>query len=118
MKKHLFLTFTILTISILLISWGSTGHKKINYNCTLSFNQDMNQFLTWATSLQSHASDADDRKSSDPNEAPKHYIDIDAYADFNMYHRIPQTWDSIVAAHGQSYVISKGDIAICNQNNF
>ena len=118
MKKQLTFTIAALFISVLLISWGSTGHKKINYNTTLFFNQEMSQFVTWATSLQSHASDADDRKSTDPNEAPKHFIDIDAYADFNMYHRIPQTWDSIVAKHGQSYVISKGILPYATKTTF
>ena len=63
MKRNILYTIAIITISIFLTSWGHTGHKKISYNCIFSFNPDMSQFLIWATQLQEHASDADDRKS-------------------------------------------------------
>lgn len=68
----------------------------------------MAQFLSWAAMLQSHSSDADNRKDTDPNEAPKHYIDIDNYTVFNTQHRIPQTWDSVVSIYGTNYVINEG----------
>ncbi|MCX6231177.1 MAG: T9SS type A sorting domain-containing protein [Bacteroidetes bacterium] len=108
MKKRILSILSLILISVLLISWGSTGHKKINLNACLSFNYQMAQFLSWGTSLQNHASDADDRKNTDPNESPKHFIDIDSYAVFNAQHRIPQTWDSINAIYGNAYVINEG----------
>jgi len=90
------------------MSWGSTGHYKINTACGLSFNAQMSQFNAWITTLADHASDADDRKSWDPNEAPKHYIDIDSYGEFIANGRIPQTLDSVIAIHGASFVYDKG----------
>jgi len=108
LKKQIYTTLPIIIIAILLISWGSTGHKKINFNATFSFNSQMAQFLPWATILQSHSSDADNRKDTDPNEAPKHYIDIDNYAVFFTQHRIPQSWDSIVSIYGYTTVIDYG----------
>jgi hypothetical protein len=108
LKKQIAATLSILIIAILLISWGSTGHKKINFNASLSFNFQMSQFTSWASTMQYHASDADDRKDTDPNESPKHYIDIDEYAVFNTLHRIPQTWDSITTLYGFSTVINYG----------
>jgi hypothetical protein len=42
----------------------------------------MSFWASWSDSLAAHGSDADYRKSSDPDEAPKHYIDIDNYPEF------------------------------------
>ncbi len=61
--------------------------------------------MTWADTLTAHASDADYRKSTDPTEAPKHFIDIDYYPEFVSTGTIPQDFDSIVAIHGYSFVI-------------
>lgn len=68
----------------------------------------MAQFLEWANVLAEHASDADDRKATDPNEGPRHYIDIDNYPVFLEEGRIPQTYDSVVAIYGESFVIDQG----------
>lgn len=68
----------------------------------------MAQFSLWPSYLADHASDADDRKATDPTEAPKHYIDIDNYNEFLTNHRIPQTLDSVIAIHGSSFVYNEG----------
>lgn len=108
MKKNLFVKISVLSISILLISWGNTGHFKINTAASLSYNSQMSQFTTWTSTLAEHASDADIRKSSDPTEGPKHYIDIDAYQEFIATGRIPQTLDSVILVHGSSFVYDQG----------
>ncbi len=108
MKKQIITTLSFIVIAVILISWGSSGHRKINFNATYSFNYQMSQFLSWASMLQNHSTDADDRKDTDPTEAPKHYIDIDSYAIFNTQHRIPQTWDSIISIYGRTFVVNEG----------
>ncbi len=108
MKIKFLLYISFITCTLLLVSWGSVGHKKINTNATLSFNQQMSQFIVWSSQLSSHASDADNRKDSDPTEAPKHYIDIDVYQDFIINKRIAQTWDSIVMSYGNAFVLDNG----------
>ena len=106
-KKKLLLPFFILLV-LILCGWGSTGHKIINKNAVLSFPPQMNEFMNWADSLSLHASDADYRKSSDPTEGPKHYIDIDNYPEFVSTGRISEDYDSVVAVHGESFVIDQG----------
>ena len=86
----------ILFLAILFLGWGYVGHRIINYNTILSALPEMEFFETWADSLQAHASDADYRKSWDPTEAPKHYIDIDNYPEFIATGTIPQSFDSTV----------------------
>jgi hypothetical protein len=110
MIKRVISGFVVISIAILLISWGSTGHYKISNNSSLSFFQQMSQFSTWPQYLADHASDADDRKDTDPTEAPKHYIDIDMYASFNTTGHIAQTWDSIIAQNGAIWVTSEGTL--------
>ena len=90
------------------LGWGYVGHSIINYRTILSALPEMGFFETWADSLAAHASDADARKSWDPDEAPKHYIDIDNYPEFIATGTIPQNFDSLVAIHGLSFVMDQG----------
>lgn len=106
--KNILLSLLILPVALALMSWGYQGHYKINTNAALSFNAEMAQFLAWTNTLAAHASDADERKSWDPSEGPKHYIDIDNYPGFYATGRIPQTYDSAIALYGYSFVISQG----------
>jgi hypothetical protein len=108
LKKLFLSTLTLLSISVLLISWGSTGHKKISEASALSFNQQMQDFNSWTVYLRDHATDPDTRKGSDPTEGPKHYIDIDNYPEFIASGKIPQTLDSVNTIHGSAFVIDNG----------
>jgi len=108
LKKQLLPSILVIGIAMVLISWGSAGHYKINQASGLSFNAEMTQFVAWISILAEHASDADDRKAWDPTEGPKHYIDIDNYPEFVSHGNIPQTWDSVVAAHGSAFVMDNG----------
>lgn len=90
------------------MGWGGTGHYKINTDASLSFNEEMNEFTSWTNILAAHASDADARKSWDPDESEKHYIDIDNYLEFISNGTIPQTLSSAVSAHGSRFVYDNG----------
>lgn len=121
MKKFqvLCISFILLACLILFSSWGSAAHKKINYHAPASFPYQMN-FLkaTWPGLLYDHASDADYRKDTDVNEAPKHFIDIDNYSEFILHGRIPQTFDSIVMGYGLEYVLGNGIIPWATKTTF
>ncbi|MCB0729293.1 MAG: T9SS type A sorting domain-containing protein [Ignavibacteriae bacterium] len=106
--NHKRILFSLLFISVVFIcGWGANGHKIINRRSTFSLPPSMS-FLNWADSLAAHASDADIRKSTDPNESPRHYIDIDDYPEFIATGRIPQDLDSLIAIHGSSFVYGTG----------
>ncbi len=107
MKKYLLNTI-IIALSLILISWGYTGHEKISHECALSFSQDMSQFNAWTQFLANHASDADERKAWDPDEGIRHYIDIDNYQQFLNYGTIPQTLDSVIDIYGYNFVFEQG----------
>lgn len=107
MKHKRKLIFLLLFSSIFVLGWGSAGHKIINRRSTYSFPQAMS-FLNWSDSLAAHSSDADYRRTTDPDEAPRHFIDIDNYPEFIATGRIPQDLDSLIAIHGSSFVYDNG----------
>ena len=108
MKKTLY-AVSLALLCLILSSWGSKGHKKISQNITTCLPPQMS-FLkpAWLNYVINHASDADYRKNTDPNESPRHYIDIDNYPVFVQTGLIPQTFDSLVARYGYSFVIDQG----------
>ncbi|HAQ65964.1 MAG TPA: hypothetical protein DCR43_08970 [Bacteroidales bacterium] len=108
MRSQLFKYFTLLFIAFIFVNWGSRGHSKISTESSLSYNNEMVPFLSWVSYLADHASDADYRKSDDPDEAVRHYIDIDFYPEFRANGRIAQAWDSIVTQHGIWIVTNTG----------
>lgn len=99
--------FLLLFSLIFIYGWGASGHKIINRRSTFSLPPSLS-FLNWADSLAAHSSDADYRRNTDPNEAPRHFIDIDDYPEFIATGRIPQDLDSLIALHGSSFVYAKG----------
>jgi hypothetical protein len=108
MKKKKSIILFIVISSYMFLGWGRTGHQIINRSSTLSFNNQINFMVSWADFLAAHGSDADDRKSWDPTEGPKHYIDIDAFPEFISTGKINQNFDSLVAQHGYSFVTDQG----------
>ncbi len=108
MRKRFLNILSIAAIAAICLAWGNAGHYKINSKAALSFNQEMSQFQEWSATLANYASEADYRKSTDPTESPKHYIDIDNYPEFNSTGRIPQTLDSAIMIYGSGFVYDQG----------
>lgn len=106
--KKLPLIILFFPIILILCGWGYNGHKIINNRCVYSFPGEMAEFQIWQPLLEQHASDADERKSTDPTEGPKHYIDIDNYPEFLSTGHISQSFDSAVAIHGLNFVMDQG----------
>lgn len=102
--------FIIIALAFTLISWGDVGHSIISVRSQLSFNEEMDIFNSWLPYLAEHSSDPDKRKKDDPEEGPKHYIDIDNYPSFNSQGSIPQNMDSCIAIYGSSFVGKNGSL--------
>ncbi|MBK7031330.1 MAG: T9SS type A sorting domain-containing protein [Bacteroidales bacterium] len=118
MYKSILYTALFLGLAVLTGSWGSSGHRIISTNASLSFNQQMHEFHEWTEFLADHASDADWRKDEDPDEAPKHYIDMDSYYSFILLHRIPQTFDSVISMYGSAFVYDNGILPWATESTF
>ena len=92
---------------ILLTGWGSTGHKIINRGGAVELPPEMLGFIQRASMLADSASNADNRKSKDPSESPKHFIDIDDYPEFDS-RSVPHSLDSLIQKYGSSRVTTDG----------
>ena len=106
-KSNIYIV-VIAIFSIFFVGWGNVGHRIINTKTILSVTPAMSFWSNWSDSLAAHGSDADNRKSIDPTEGPKHYIDIDNYPEFIANGYILQNFDSLVLLHGSSFVMDQG----------
>ena len=107
--SHIAFTVVIISLWLILSSWGATGHRIINQHAPASFPGGMTFLKTsFATILVDSASAADNRKGSDPNESAKHYIDIDNYSMFLTSGKIPMSFDSVKNLYGISFVMNNG----------
>jgi len=108
-RLHSSLTFGLslffLAICAPVFGWGGTAHRIINGGATLHCPAAMGLFIDQKAFFESHASDADTRKSGDPTEGIKHYIDIDNYAGFRT---MTHDYDSAVAKYGLSTIEDNG----------
>lgn len=118
MKLQSLKIIALAIVSVMFMSWGNNGHKKISGNAELSFNAEMVDFHAWVSELISHASDADIRKQWDPDEGPRHYIDIDLYEEFLNTGEIPQDIDQAIALHGYSFVYGAGVLPWATLNTY
>jgi len=103
-------TFMMMSLIILLCSWGNKGHQKINGSAPQFFPARLNNFKGWSAQLSEHGSDADDRKKDDRTEGVKHYIDIDAYKDFVEMHKITENKDAAFKLYGSKFILKNGTL--------
>jgi len=89
------------------LGWGTIGHLFINTHGVDDLPASMGLFISAKTYFGNHASDADYRKGSDPNEGPKHFIDIESYP---AYENLTGRIDSLLAIYGTSKVLDIGTL--------
>ena len=101
------LSFIFLSLfgALIALGWGTVGHFFINTKAVDNLPAAMSVFINAGSYFGQHASDADTRKSKDPTEAPKHFIDIESYAAFA---NLTPNLDSLRAIYGASAVTSIG----------
>jgi hypothetical protein len=88
-------------------SWGGPTHIFINKEAVKHLPPSFPFFANNISWISQHAVDADNRKSNDPTEAPKHFIDIEDYPEFAT-HTLSHNYDTLVAKHGLSFVTNAG----------
>jgi hypothetical protein len=85
--------------------WGSTGHKFVNRNAVIHLPSSMAALMAQQAFLEAHASDADNRKSADTAEAPKHFLDLESYPD---YGQLPPDLAALINQYGWLVVKTNG----------
>jgi len=100
-----FAAFFLLVVTSIAFGWGSTGHRFINRNGVVHLPPTMLQFISQQTFFESHAMDADNRRSTDTAEAPKHFLDIDYYPYFQ---NMTRNLDTLIGQYGWALVRQNG----------
>jgi hypothetical protein len=106
-KCYILAAFVLISCSSLAFGWGQEGHKIINQSFTIHYPIDTLWFVRFTAYYAAHASDADNRKNVDPNEGPRHYIDIDYYPEFHSSW-FPHDLDSLIDEYDSATVYDHG----------
>jgi len=90
------LTFFLLFATYTASCWGFFAHQKINYQAVFLLPPQMMLFYkSNILFLSEHAVDPDMRRYALPEEAPRHYIDLDHYGAY-PYDSLPRVWNAAV----------------------
>ncbi|RNI31037.1 zinc dependent phospholipase C family protein [Rufibacter latericius] len=96
---------TILTLAIILstsisgYSWGFFGHKVIQQLAIYGLPKDMQAFYHRNMAhLVETSVRPDERRNSDPKEAPRHFIDLEAFGDHPL-DNMPRGWEAAAAKY-------------------
>jgi hypothetical protein len=110
--KKLFFTISLVIIifafSVELTGWGFWGHQRINQKAVYCLPQPLLQFYKANIDfITKHAVDPDMRRYADPEEAPRHYIDLDRYGD-HPFDSLPHNWKEAIAKIGEDTLKAHG----------
>ena len=98
MFKRIILVLVALCIFIPGFSWGFFAHKLINRLAVFTLPEEL--FLFYKNNIEyitEHAVDPDMRRYSDPEEACRHYVDLDYYEATVPIDTVPKYWKDAVA---------------------
>lgn len=88
--------------------WGFYGHKLINRTAVYSLPGEMILFYKRnITFIEEKAVNPDMRRYVNPEEAPRHFIDLDRYPDFPAS-AIPKYWDDAVEKYSEDTLKENG----------
>jgi hypothetical protein len=83
-------------------SWGFFGHKSINRLAVFILPPEMFGFYKLHINyITEHAVDPDKRRYRDPEEAPRHYIDLDRYEVSAPIDTVPFKWEDAVEKYSE-----------------
>jgi hypothetical protein len=109
MKKYLILL--LLIIPTLLNSnskWGFFAHQRINKLAVFALPIEMQPFYKKnLLMIIEHSVDPDKRRYAIKEEAPRHFIDLDAYGDSAAY-KLPHFWKDAVEKFGEDSLMKHG----------
>src|SRR5688572_20843441 len=91
-----------------LMSWGFFGHGYINRIAVFTLPSGMSTFYkNHLTEIEQMAINPDQRRYAIPEEAPRHFIDLDKYGDSAAY-VLPRYWNDAVLKMGEDSLTRHG----------
>lgn len=109
MLKKILVVALLSCIIIPAFSWGFFGHKLINRLAIFTLPEEL--LLFYKTNMEyvtEHAVDADMRRYSDPEEACRHYVDLDHYEAVVPIDSVPKYWKEAVAKYSEDTLKAYG----------
>ena len=109
MLKKSLLVLIAFCVVIPCFSWGFFAHKMINRLAIFTLPETL--LLFYKTNMEyitEHAVDADMRRYSDPEEACRHYIDLDYYETTVPIDTVPKYWKDAVAKYTEDTLKAYG----------
>jgi hypothetical protein len=98
----------LIVAAFLLSSWGFFAHQKINRLAVFTLPVEMSGFYKKNIRYISEAAvNPDRRRYAVPEEAPRHYIDLDEYGDSAVY-KLPRYWKDAVEKYGEDSLVAHG----------
>jgi hypothetical protein len=97
MKKSIIAVCIVITVCAagLVTGWGFWGHQRINRNAVFSLPPELFSFYRMHIDyITVHAVDPDKRRYADPEEAPRHYIDVDRYVPAMPFDSLILSWNA------------------------
>ncbi len=108
MKKISIRVTVIAMISFFCCSWGYLVHRTINQLAIYQLPKPMRPFFYLnKDSIVRNAPRPDMRRSTDPTEFSKHFIDIEAYGDSAEW-KMPFNWNEAVKKYGKDSLVKYG----------
>ena len=104
------LIVTIFTTGVIFkaTGWGFAAHKRINHMAVFTLPPEMIGFYKKNIDfLTEHAVDPDMRRYANPDEAPRHFLDVDRYG-AHPFDSLPQFWNDAVAKFGEDSLKAHG----------
>ncbi|MEK6780295.1 MAG: zinc dependent phospholipase C family protein [Bacteroidota bacterium] len=103
-----FLIIVLAGVILLNSSWGFFAHQKINRLAVYILPPEMIGFYKKNIQYLTEASvNPDRRRYAVPDEAVKHYIDLDDYGDSAVY-KLPRYWNDAVKTFGEDTLQARG----------
>lgn len=109
MLKRIVIIFLLLVVVIPVFSWGFFAHKLINRVAIFTLPEEL--FLFYKNNIEyitEHATDADMRRYSDPDEGSRHYIDLDYYETTTPIDTVPLYWKAAIEKYTEDTLKAYG----------
>jgi hypothetical protein len=108
MKKLTVITLLLLILPFLSGFWGFFAHQRINRLAVFTLPPEMILFYKNNLGYITEAAvNPDRRRFSMPEEAPRHYIDLDHFGDSALF-KIPQSWNKAVEKYSEDTLKAYG----------
>jgi hypothetical protein len=108
--KPAVMTFTLLGVAFLLVSWGIIGHERINRAAVMALPKPLQTFFYNHIDFITQESTVPDLRKyviADKNEGPKHYFDMENFGNIDSF---PQTMADAKKKYDDKFLSKNGTL--------